>query len=181
MTTPARCVYHLVPANLAGSVLYPLNRLKEIFPEVAAAHVKKYEGREGLLNTRIPLLDSLWNDVLHLSPVHPAKITAAMREAGHLFRPRKWYGIDATLLSASDTVIWEYPQRERARGDFTVGEDEVLPFASSLLDNYSEVGEGTRRYYASNQPGQPFLRFVGITHILYKGCIDVADIRVIEG
>lgn len=64
MATPARCIYHLVPSNLAGSILYPLNRLKETFPEVAVTHVKKYEGREGLLNRRIPL-----------------------REAGHLFRP----------------------------------------------------------------------------------------------
>jgi hypothetical protein len=58
--------------------------------------------------------------------------------------------------------------------------DEVLPFTPDLLDRYSEVGETTRRYYASFDPGRPFLLFVGIAHVLYKGFIETSVVRVIE-
>ncbi len=30
------------------------------------------------MEQRIPILNCLWNDVLHFSPVHPAKIKQAM-------------------------------------------------------------------------------------------------------
>lgn len=47
-------VYHRVPENLRGTVLYPLNMLKDVFPDIYTETVRKYEGREHVLETRIP-------------------------------------------------------------------------------------------------------------------------------
>lgn len=63
-------VYHFKRKNMVGSKLIPLNKLKNIYPDIYKEHVKKYVGREKLLTKNIPLLDCLWNDVLHLSPIN---------------------------------------------------------------------------------------------------------------
>lgn len=75
-------LYHMVPKNMSGTVLYPLNQFRERMPEVYAAHVAKYAGREAVMAQRIPNLDCLWNDALHFTAVDPVVIREALREAG---------------------------------------------------------------------------------------------------
>ena len=67
-------IYHKVPADMSGNILYPLNVMEKINPEIYEKAVKKYEGREYLMREVIPWLNCLWNDVLHFSIVHPTKI-----------------------------------------------------------------------------------------------------------
>jgi len=38
-------LYHRVDPELKGTTLYPLNQLKNIYPDVYERHVKKYAGR----------------------------------------------------------------------------------------------------------------------------------------
>jgi glycosyltransferase involved in cell wall biosynthesis len=45
-------LYHKRKADMQGDILYPLNTLKEIHPEISTEIVKKYDGREWLLNTK---------------------------------------------------------------------------------------------------------------------------------
>jgi hypothetical protein len=180
LDTKKRFVYHRVPVNLNGSVLYPLNQLKQIYPDVAEVQLKNYQGREALLSQPIPLLNCLWNDVLHFSPVHPTKIKAAMEEAGHIFGYSRWrfFEMDAAFFSPSNTVIWEYRERHRKR--FLIDESECFPYEPHLLDRYTKVGEWTRRYYAEVKPGFRVLPYVGIAHVLYKGHLDVEEVKIIE-
>ena len=35
-------LYHRVPVNMEGSILYPLNQLKNLHPDIYVEHVKKY-------------------------------------------------------------------------------------------------------------------------------------------
>ena len=72
-------LYHRVPANMQGDFLSPLNQLKDIYPEAYAEAVKKYEGREFLMNVGIPTLDCLWNDFLFLTAVHPFDLHCGIR------------------------------------------------------------------------------------------------------
>ena len=58
-------VYHIRSADFRGTTLYPLNRLRDRYPDVYEAQRAKYRGREWLLEARVPLLDVLWNDVIH--------------------------------------------------------------------------------------------------------------------
>jgi hypothetical protein len=180
LNTKTRFVYHRVPVNLIGSVLYPLNQLKQVYPGVAAFQFKKYQGREAVLSVRIPRLNCLWNDVLHFSPVHPTKIKAAMEETGHTTGSRRWryFEVDAAFLSPSNTVIWEY--REHHHPHLLIDESECLPFQPHLLDKFTEVGDWTRRYYAEVKPGARVLPYVGISHVLCKSHLKVEGVKIIE-
>jgi hypothetical protein len=173
-------VYHRVPFNLTGSVLYPLNQLKQVYPKVAVTKLEKYQGREAVLNQRIPYLNCLWNDVLHFSPVHPARIRAALEEAGRNTGSRRWryYEVDAATFSPSKTIIWEYPARRHHK--FVINKSECYTFEPRLLDKYTKVGERTRRYYAHVKPGAHILPYVGVAHVLYKGHLNIEKIKVIE-
>jgi hypothetical protein len=75
-------VYHWRRPDLRGTVLYPLNLLASVHPDLYDTEVKKYVGREDLLTFRVPYLDVLWNDVLHTSTVHPSTIRLALEECG---------------------------------------------------------------------------------------------------
>ncbi|MGH7237929.1 MAG: hypothetical protein ACREGF_05325, partial [Candidatus Saccharimonadales bacterium] len=75
-------VYRHVPAQMFGTVLYPMNRLPDIDRKLYELHKSGYLSREQLLQRKIPYLDCLWNDVLHCSPVHPAKINQALKDCG---------------------------------------------------------------------------------------------------
>ena len=57
-------IYHVKRPDFSGTRLYPLNRLKDRLPGIYESAVKKYEGREWLMNVAIPTLGCLWNDVL---------------------------------------------------------------------------------------------------------------------
>ncbi len=75
-------LYQRVSVNLQGNMLLPLNELKQVYDNLYQLHVKKYRDREGVLERRVLPLDCLWNDVLHLSPIHPHKIKKASIEQG---------------------------------------------------------------------------------------------------
>ena len=164
--------YHLVPPNLRGAVLYPLNRLKVIYPDIAATHLTKYQGRLHLLEKLIPPLHCLWNDVLMLSPVHPAALKAALEEAGHVRPARKWLAIDAALFRRDNTAIYVPGTRP--------AEERILPFEPQCLAQYAQVPEAQKQFYRQVEPGKPLLLFGGIPHILYKGSIDVEWVPIIE-
>src|SRR5687767_14788723 len=107
-------VYHLQPKNLVGSVLYPLNALRDQYPALYAQHAAKYTGRESMLERHIPILGCLWNDVLFFSPVHPQLIKSTCEEVGKTWTPTHWLEIDTALhdLNAGNTVIYE-PNMQR--------------------------------------------------------------------
>ena len=41
-------LFHMVPQNMQGNTLYPLNDLREVNPKIYKEHKKKYKGREHL-------------------------------------------------------------------------------------------------------------------------------------
>ena len=62
---------HLIPKNLKGDLLLPLNEIRKEDEELYQSHGKKYKGREALMECNIPRLNCKWNDVIFLLPVHP--------------------------------------------------------------------------------------------------------------
>ena len=154
---------------MQGSILFPLNELKEIFPDVFAKAMKKYSWREKLLDQHIAPLDCLWNDVIHLSPVHPAKLKHAMQKAG---RPMnfdwKFYEIDASLLDPTKTVVYIGSPSDMIETDF-------FAFDPNDLEKYSTVPEATKVYYKRiADRGERPLTFHLIPHILFRGSIDIS-------
>jgi hypothetical protein len=176
-------LYHLLPSPLSGDTLYPLNRLKELAPEIYRQHVAKYKNREELLERRIPFLDCLWNDVLHLSPVHPALIRNAKLKVG-LTWPANGRAVcvvnpDHVGMTAQNTVIW-HNEGTTAKSDLGATPHGFSPFLAASIPELSRLPEKTLDYYAeSKRTAEPTFLFVGIPHILYRGAIRVEDTQVI--
>ena len=169
-------LYHAVPRNMTGTVLYPLNRQREFNEELYESHAKKYQGREKLMEERIPLLDNcLWNDVLFLAAVHPAQFRAAFESAGYVRpRPFKAFRFDVAGLDlASMAVI------TKMRAD----EPMVFEaFAPQRLDEYAAIPKATMDYWRRARAAgedRPFL-YLHIPHILYLGNLDTATASVVE-
>lgn len=183
-------VYHRVPPNLRGSVLYPLNHLEDIFPDLYVELRKNYATREDIASLRIPPLGNcLWNDVLHFSPVHPSRLKAALAEADHELPAawRRFFQVDARLLDKDETTIYQLLQAFYS-GEFNIGAAseqigrECLPFEPDLLQKFSEIPSATRAYYSSTAPGSPVMLYLHVPHVLYRGRLDLSQdgISVIE-
>jgi hypothetical protein len=184
-------VYHRVPPDLRGRVLYPLNELKGRFPDLYERLQENYATRRDIAALRIPPLGNcLWNDVLHLSPIHPARIQAALSEAGHELPEawRRFFQIDARLLDPASAVLYRSSETYWAgqfdveKASATIGRDCVW-FDPRLLDELREVPQATREHYASVTPeaaaktarmGHFPVLYLHTPHVLYKGQLDTS-------
>ncbi|HEV2066901.1 MAG TPA: hypothetical protein VGR08_08690 [Thermomicrobiales bacterium] len=73
-------IYHGVPTRLRGTTLSPLNRLRDLYPDIYESEIAKYQDHPDrilLPQTRLPVLDCLWNDVVHTAPIHPHRLYRA--------------------------------------------------------------------------------------------------------
>jgi hypothetical protein len=169
-------VYHRVPNSPVGDAIYPLNRLKQTQPALYEQQVRKYEGREWLLERRVDLLDCLWNDVVHTSPVHPQQVYEALMQAGWDKRfPASWYRIDVAALgfSADNTVIYHSGSQP--------SEARFEPFTVEKLAAMTAMPDATLAYYQEQIAiGKQPLLFHCVPHILHCGALPIAALELIE-
>jgi len=171
-------LYHGVPEQQKGDILYPLNRLKTIFPDVYAEEVKKYAGREYTLRQKLPKLDCLWNDVLHFTAVHPKFVKQALIEGGQDPNfTRKYYQVPAQLLDSAHTVVYlyQFPDEEES-----INERNIIPFKPQDMERYSNLPKGTKAYYKEEiaQGLRPLLYHL-VPHILFRGELDTTSLTVV--
>lgn len=164
-------VYHRIPADMKGDILYPLNVLKNIYPEMFEKEAGKYEGREHIMTDVIPVLNCFWNDVLHFSPVHPKKIHVALSELGKDFHAG-YFQVPAEIFAPEKTIFYlngEIPKMDPRNW---------LSYESSLVSKYTEMPELTKNYYREIlEKGEQPLLYAKIPHILYKGSIDTKNLE----
>jgi hypothetical protein len=148
-------------------------------PERYEQQAAKYAGREATMQQRIPTLDCLWNDVLHLSPVHPVKIAELAGACGVGWGVAEWYELDPVAMgfNSANTSFFRY----RKVDDVTMADDEFEPFDLAKLSELTELPQSTRDYYAAaGRSGGRYFIFVGIPHILHRGALDVSSIPVVR-
>ncbi|MBI4023285.1 hypothetical protein HY375_03930 [Candidatus Berkelbacteria bacterium] len=171
-------LYHRVPSDMVGTVLYPLNELKSRYPDIYAKRVQKYQGREWLLTARIPRLNCLWNDVLHLAPIHPQLVTNALRQAGHDPITLGHFVIPSSILKPDRTVVYWYRTNDRAANHASEGFSWL---AESGLEPLDAVPAATSEYFAqAARDGQRPLAYHRIPHVLYRGSLETAGLTVVE-
>ena len=174
-------IYHRVPHNMAGKVLYPLNQLRDKYPEAYAEHAAKYDQREWLPKRRVPYLDCLWNDVLFFSPVHPEQAKQAIESLGHEFRPSQFFRIPAERLPADKTVVFLYLKKFGKRDTDESNLENWERYDPEKIGSYSELPPETVEYFeerfALNK--RPLL-WVYVPHILYRGTLDTRELDVVE-
>ena len=180
----------MVPENIKTSkdgqeILYPLNMLKEKFPELYELKAEKYNNhqtgdfnneRKSLIEKIIPTLENAaWGDVLQLTAIHPNDLKKALVDAGFSPREMKFYQIDPELLDPEKTTIYLY----REDLDDTSTENFTKYDPSKLID-HSVVPNKTKNYYKEKfKKKEAPLLFVGVPHIFHNGPIDVSNFPVI--
>ena len=180
-TSPSGYVYHWVPADLQGHILYPLNQLKTIYPALYVTKAAAYQNREAVMQARLPLLDCLWNDVLHFSPVHPRKVQEALAEAGFGRKPRRYYEVDpvAKGFNATNAVVFLHQRLNLER--FQLVEADFRVFHPAELSSLREIPAATLMYYRKMfEQGKRPLVYLYVPHILYQGRLDISDVNIIE-
>lgn len=162
-------LYHNVPLNLKGTVLYPLNELRKFDEAIYRAHAQKYAGREGLMQRPIPLLNCLWNDVLFFTAVHPRALKHALEAVGYVFhRPSGVFEFALTDFDPSRLAVFVRPSMNE-KGSYK-------PFDATRFEEYAQIPQATIDFWRSERAlGKPtFWAYQHIPHILYRGTLDTA-------
>jgi len=168
-------LFHFVPKNMKGTILYPLNELKHMYPEIYAKQAEKYQGRESLMDETAGDLGK-WNDVIHMSPVPPEEIIRELKKAKAKTFPWRAFVIDVEKLDLSKTRIMV---TKKENGKIV---DEFLPFTKENYEHNNHITDLTRQQYAEMVAAgkRPFI-LGGSAHVLYKGEIETKDLEIISG
>ena len=171
-------LYHKVPKGMKGSVLYPLNQLKNIDEDLYKKQNAKYEGREDDTNINISKLDCGWNDVIHFSAVDLDEIYKELKILGKNWKP-KFFKVDPDKLDLEKTVVLIPPHRKDWEPGFR--DEDFVKFDPKDMEKYSIFPEETKEYYKmAIDAGKLPMTYHRIPHILYKGTIDISDVEVVE-
>lgn len=158
-----------------GNKLYPLNSLKNRLPEVYAKEVKKYEGREWLLNVTIPGLNALWNDVLHFSLMHPALIYRTLSRIGfehHKIR-REWFVVPLRDVVGAHAALYKNTRKDRSSREYP--ESEFEPVSAVRVRELSSMPERNLVYYNECFAQKTYPLLWGFApHVLLRGELDIS-------
>lgn len=187
---PVAFLYHLCARDLRGTVLYPLNGLRDAHPDVYERERRKFTGRERVLEYVVPHLGVPWGDTVNLSALDPRALVAARRRLGvpfsHLLERRlvripvaRVAGIPAVRYQA--TVHWlnSRPGDEAAL-DAPLDE-EFSPFDPETFEEAREVPQRHLDYLVEQRDrGEPALGFVFVPHVLVAGPVDVGGLELVD-
>ena len=166
-------IYHRVPENMTGSILYPMNQMKNINKDIYNLYKSGYKGREHLLDRQIPYLNCLWNDVLHCCPVHPQKIIDALKKAGVKNIPKfDYFEIDTTSnIDIKNAVIFY-------RNSNKFGDIRFEPADQADWTKVDIIPQLTLDYFAEvAKTNEPLFLHQGIPHFLYLGTIQTKNLK----
>jgi len=174
---PKKYLYHMVPSDMRGNILHPLNALEEIHPDLYLSKSMKYAERPEVMKQFIPTLECLWNDVLHFSPIDPVELKKALVAAGRDPEEMKFYQVDPDLLDPEKTTICLF--RREFKND-RMNPKNFTDYDTSKINEHSKLPDDVKEYYAKMYgQGKKALLFLGIPHILHKGPVDISDLPVI--
>lgn len=189
MTAGSRFVYHQVARDFRGSVLYPLNELARVYPDIHAREAPKYAGREGVVGYRVPHLDAPWGDTVNLSTLDPRLLIAARERLGipsSQLLQRRLLAIPIERLAGHRLVRYSGATRwiNSSPGEDVPAEPPAHEFEPTDPECYRETTEVPALHLAylaeCQAAGRRPLGFVHVPHVLALGPIDVADLEPVE-
>ena len=183
-------VYHLCAPDFRGTVLYPLNDLNAVFPDVFERERVKYDGRESVMAFTIPGLGVGWADTVNLSALDPRLLVAERRRLDIPFSQlltRRLVRIPVERLAGRRAVRYDSASHwiNSSPGDPTVPltppVHEFSPFDPSTYEEVLEV-PGAHREYLLRQKvsGERALGFVFVPHVLVAGAIDLVGLPFLD-
>ena len=170
-------LYHMVPEDMRGDSLHPLNSLKNVHPDLYVAKAAKYEDRQHIMEQFLPTLEAAWNDVLHFTAIDPKELKKALVEAGMEPKEMRFYHFDPSLLDPRYTTVYLYQDKSH---DSKMSPGNFKEYDPKKLEEHATLPEETKEYYKEMfAKGERPLMFVGVPHILHKGSVDVSNLPVI--
>lgn len=169
-------IYHIKPEPMVGTQLIPLNQM-DLSSDLYSRAKGKYIGREQLMSARIPILDCLWNDVLHFSSIDPRLLVQELLKIDPGFPTLKrtvlkftadHFRHQASKMILLDTAQWDLETN-------FISEERISNFCSSSYRELSHVPVDTiETWRQSKASGGKYLLFHGVPHVLLKGSIDIS-------
>jgi len=178
---PKTYIYHAKKPDFVGDRLYPLNTLKGRLPEVYAGAVKKYEGREWLMDVKISTLNALWNDVIHFSLMHPSLIHETLSNIGfeHHKYSREWFEVPVEDILKLPAVIYKNTRKDRDSHEFI--ETDFVAVNELRVRELSGMPGRNLVYYKECFAGKTWPLLWGFApHVLLKGELDVSGYRTVN-
>lgn len=166
-------VYHFLPENMVGARLIPLNALLKSHPKVGVEHAKKYRNREAILQQRIPPLNCLWNDAIHLAPINPQLIVDCWKELKFDVPQKllKVVRISSSILDEAKTATF-----------MPCGKNPVTDFSMFRHETYKELTEIPKAqiddWHDQRATGWPLFWYSSIQHVVTKDEIDITGCEV---
>lgn len=169
-------VYHNVPDPMVGTKLIPLNQMDESMEAIKTKNLKKYEGREEILERPVPSLNCMWNDVLQFTPVHPQKVFELQVKLGLIpkVHDAKFFEIPIDSLDPNKTAVFF----KTAPGE----ENVTVKWIKDVdFESLTEIPDATINYYKSLVgTGELPFNYQFIPHVLYKSSLDVSNVKIIS-
>lgn len=177
-------VYHMVPKEMIGTKLIPLNSLKNPYPHLYDKYANKYfdhPERPKLLKRQVPKLNCLWNDVLHFLPLHPHYVYQAITSLGiHTNEKQPFFKIPIERLQNNKNAIYLYSKEKYKGPAEAIDEDEIILLNSEDYKELKEIPLATSEYYKiESKRGNRFGLFPYIPHLLSLGEVDVSHVEMI--
>lgn len=170
-------LYHTVPENMQGDILYPMNVLKDMKPELYEKLLSGYAHRPHIMKKYIPTLGCVWNDVIHFSLVDPLILNGALKDAG--FSPSgSVFKIPISLLDPAKATIYINKKDEEG---VVISLDNFVDFTEENVTKYNEINDITRRYFSEMHKLKKLpLKHRFLPHVLYRGTIDIDGLEIIK-
>ena len=167
----------MIPLDMMGTSLIPLNRLRDVNIEIYENQKTKYTGREFLMDEIVPKLNCKWNDVLHFTAVEPRIVKESLFASGAKKLPNaSFYKIPLTLFNLERTVLYKY-----TRNDGKFMEDEYEHLNKDNFPVSDSMSGDTLEYYRScYEQGKKPLLFHRVPHILTMDDIDISRCEILD-
>jgi len=171
-------IYHIVPKNMTGNRLIPLNQMKTQNLELFNREVSKYQGREKILKRFVPKANCLWNDVLHFSSISPEIIFSRFEELGFgNYKGLKWFEVPISHLNDLVSVIYRAPQVPRP--DFALDDSDVEFLNVETYQEPLRLFDQAEEYFVRcKSEGKVPLPFQFTPHILVRGGIETTNLKI---
>jgi len=183
-------LYHLCAHDFQETTLYPLNDLRNRFPDVYEREKKKYLGRESVLEYVVPRLGVVWADTVNLSALDPRLLVAERRKLGVPFSrllERRLVRIPVERVATLPAVNyvsashWINSSPGDPNAPLTPPESEFSPFDASQHGEPYEVPRLHREYLLrQKERGELALGFVFVPHVLVGAPIDITGLELTD-
>jgi len=179
-------LYHLCADDFRGEALLPLNTLATRFPELYAREMRKWAGRESVIQFPVPHLATVWGDTVNLAALDPARLVEARRRLGVPFSSllkRSVVRIPIERIAGQAAVVYDGSSHWRnSRPDLPEAPEvppssDFTPFDPATYEELTEVPPQHLDYLVEQRDaGAPALGFVFVRHVLVAGPIDVTGL-----